>query len=52
MHRLEPKLGSIGDALIKATGAVAELAETSRLASRQAAPPKQTNRITLSGEQT
>jgi IclR family transcriptional regulator, acetate operon repressor len=52
MHRLEPKLGSIGDALIQATGAVAELAETSRLASRQAAPPKQTNRITLSGEQT
>jgi IclR family transcriptional regulator, acetate operon repressor len=34
MHRLEPKLGSIGEALIRTNAAIADLGQSSRLATR------------------
>jgi DNA-binding IclR family transcriptional regulator len=34
IHRLEPKLGSIGEALIQTTSAIADLGQNSRLATR------------------
>jgi len=34
IHRLEPKLGSVGEALIQATSAIADLGQSSRLATR------------------